>query len=81
MRFPTFGPPLLKEHFAPGPPLRCIWVFHVKPDGTFRARIVMMGQFMVRGLHYIWQDFRPDAFGHCDQGFCHNNRSREAAVG
>ena len=52
MRFPTFGPPLLKEHFAPGPPLRCIWVFHVKPDGTFRARIVMMGQFMVRGLHY-----------------------------
>jgi hypothetical protein len=27
-------------------------VFHVKADGTFRARIVMMGQFMVRGLHY-----------------------------
>ena len=48
----TFGPPLSREQFAPGPPLRCFWIFVAKADGTLKARIAMLGSRMEAGLHF-----------------------------
>ena len=50
----TFGPPLQERDFAPGPPLKAVWVFSrsKKDAGGFKARVVMQGFLMKQGWHF-----------------------------
>jgi hypothetical protein len=50
----TFGPALGPGAFAPGPPLKAVWVYSQskKDPGAFKARLVMQGFLMQQGLHF-----------------------------
>ena len=50
----TFGPPLSEGEFAPGPPLKAVWVYSKskKDQNGFKARVVMQGFLMKQGWHF-----------------------------